>query len=323
MFRAVLLFLANHPAVQRAVMQHDLLRGLAQRYVAGEELADGIVVAETLNTQRLQVTLDHLGESVKTEQEARQATLACLDALEAIAREGVEAGISLKLTQLGLDVGRDLCVAHLRAILERTRALAEASDGRHQELFVRIDMESSAYTQRTLDIHEQFWSEGYRNVGIVLQAYLHRTAADVERAIELQIPVRLCKGAYLEPPHVAFRHKAAVDANFARLTERLLRAGNHPAIATHDQRLIRHAQDVARRENIPPDKFEFQMLFGVRRDLQLRLVRQGYRVRVYIPYGEQWYPYLVRRLAERPANLGFFVRTLLVEALAGRLNGFR
>jgi proline dehydrogenase len=317
MLRSALLFLANQRSVHQAVMQHDLLRGLAQRFVAGEELADGIVVAQTLNTQRLQASLDHLGESVTTELEARRATLAYLDAVEAIVREGVEAGISLKLTQLGLDVRRELCVAHLRSVLERTRALAESA-GSDDPVFVRIDMESSAYTQRTLDIHEQLWREGYLNVGVVLQAYLHRTAADVERAIELNIPVRLCKGAYLEPPQVAFRQKAAVDANFARLTERLLRAGTSPAIATHDERLIRHAQDVARRERIPPSQFEFQMLFGVRRDLQLRLVRQGYRVRVYLPYGEQWYPYLVRRLAERPANVAFFIRSLLLEALAGR-----
>jgi proline dehydrogenase len=323
MLRSALLFVANHRAVRQAVTQHDLLGGLTQRYVAGEELADGIIVAQTLNTQRLQVTLDHLGESVTTEFEARRATLAYLDALEAIAREGVEAGISLKLTQLGLDVRRELCTAHLRSLLERTRALADAPGGPAKPLFVRIDMESSAYTQRTLDIHEQLWKEGYRNLGIVLQAYLHRAAADVERAIELEIPVRLCKGAYLEPPQVAFSQKAAVDANFARLMERLLRAGTRPAIATHDERLIRHAQDVARRERIPTSDFEFQMLFGVRRDLQLRLVRQGYRVRVYVPYGEQWYPYLVRRLAERPANLGFFVRSLVLEALAGRRNGAR
>jgi proline dehydrogenase len=322
MLRAALLFLANQRSVHRALMHYDLLRGLAQRYVAGEELADGIVVAQTLNTQRLQVSLDHLGESVTSELEARRATLAYLDALEAIARERVEAGISLKLTQLGLDVRREVCVAHLRAVLDRTRSLAEGS-GTDDPVFVRIDMESSAYTQRTLDIHELFWNEGYRNLGIVLQAYLHRTADDAERAIELGIPVRLCKGAYLEPAQVAFRDKSAVDANFARLTERLLRAGARAAIATHDERLIRHTQDVARRERIPPSRFEFQMLFGVRRDLQLRLVRQGYRVRVYLPYGEQWYPYLVRRLAERPANVAFFVRSLLLEAFAGRTNGAR
>src|SRR5262249_16884657 len=182
-------------------------------------------------------------------------------------------------------------------------------------------MESSAYTQRTLDVHQQLWHEGFRNVGIVLQAYLYRTAADVERAIEIGVQARLCKGAYLEPARVAFANKAEVDANYARLLERVLIAGNHPAIATHDERLINRALEIAQANQVSPEKFDFEMLFGVRRDLQLRLVAAGYRVRVYLPYGEEWYPYLVRRLAERPANLGFFVRALLSEALAGRRNG--
>jgi proline dehydrogenase len=312
LLKGTLLYLANRRPVYRLIMRHDLLRGLAQRYVAGEELADGIVVAETLNTQGLMASLDYLGESVRTPTEARRAVGAYIDALEAIAREQVEANISLKLTQLGLDLSRELCVAHLRRILERAREL---------DTFVRIDMESSAYTQRTLEVHAELWNAGFRNVGIVLQAYLYRTAADLERAIEMGTRVRLCKGAYLEPPRIAYPDKAAVDANYARLLERLLVKGNYPAIATHDERLIRHAQEVARREGIGPERFEFQMLFGVRRDLQLRLVQQGYRVRVYVPYGEEWYPYLVRRLAERPANIGFFLRSLLNEALAGRRNG--
>jgi proline dehydrogenase len=320
MLRNALLFLANQRPVYRLVMRHDLLRGLAQRYVAGEELADGIVVAAALNTQRLHVSLDHLGESVRTEPEARRATVAYLDALDAISRESVEAGISLKLTQLGLDMSREMCVAHLRSVLERTRALSSATG---HLIFVRIDMESAAYTQRTLEVHEQLWNEGYRNLGLVLQAYLYRSGADVARANELGIPVRLCKGAYLEPPQIAYPRKADVDANFARLMQRLLLHGTRPAIATHDEGLIRRAQDIARRERIPPDRFEFQMLFGVRRDLQLLLVQHGYRVRVYLPYGQQWYPYLVRRLAERPANLGFFIRSLVLEALAGRRNGAR
>jgi proline dehydrogenase len=312
LLKGTLLYLANRRPVYRLIMRHDLLRGLAQRYVAGEELADGIVVAETLNTQGLMASLDYLGESVRTPAEARRAIGAYIDALEAIAREQVDANISLKLTQLGLDLSRELCVAHLRKILERAREL---------DIFVRIDMESSAYTQRTLDVHAELWNAGFRNVGVVLQAYLYRTAADLERVIELGARVRLCKGAYLEPARLAYPDKAAVDANYARLLERLLVKGNYPAIATHDERLIRHAQEVARREGIGPERFEFQMLFGVRRDLQLRLVQQGYRLRVYVPYGEEWYPYLVRRLAERPANIGFFVRSLLNEALAGRRNG--
>ncbi|HEY3059506.1 MAG TPA: proline dehydrogenase family protein [Chloroflexota bacterium] len=293
-------------------MRHDLLRGLTQRYVAGEELADGVVVAQTLNTQRLMATLDHLGESVTNAAEARAATAGYLDALETMQREQVDANVSLKLTQLGLDVARELCVAHLRKILERAREL---------DTFVRIDMESSAYTQRTLDVHAELWNDGFTNVGVVLQTYLLRTAADVERAIEMGVRVRLCKGAYLESARVAYANKADVDANYARLMERLLVHGTYPALATHDERLIRQAIAFAARAGIGPDRFEFQMLFGVRRDLQLRLVQQGYRVRVYVPYGREWYPYLVRRLAERPANVMFFMRSLVQEALAGRRNG--
>lgn len=312
MLKGTLLYLANRRPVYRLVMRHDLLRGLTQRYVAGEELADGIVVAETLNTQGLLVSLDHLGESVTSVAAARRAVTAYLDALEAIASEQVEGNISLKLTQLGLDLSRELCVSHLRTILDRARQL---------QTFVRIDMESSAYTERTLDVHRELWDAGFRNVGIVLQAYLYRTAGDVERAIDMGVQVRLCKGAYLEPPRVAFPTKAEVDANYARLLERLLTAGNHPAIATHDERLINRALEIARANNVAPESFDFEMLYGVRRDLQLRLVSAGHRVRVYLPYGHEWYPYLIRRLAERPANLGFFVRSLLAEALAGRRNG--
>ena len=312
MLKGTLLYLANRRPVQRMVMRHDLLRGLTQRYVAGEDLADGVVVAETLNTQGLLVSLDHLGESVTSPAAARRAVASYVDALEALSTEQVEGNVSLKLTQLGLDLSRELCIVHLRKILERAREL---------DSFVRIDMESSAYTQRTLDVHRQLWDEGFRNVGIVLQAYLYRTAADVEGAIEMGAQVRLCKGAYLEPPRVAFADKAEVDANYARLMERLLVAGNHPAIATHDERLINRVLEIAAAEKITPDRFDFEMLFGVRRDLQLRLVNSGWRVRVYLPYGQEWYPYLVRRLAERPANLGFFVRSLLSEALAGRRNG--
>ena len=312
MLKGTLLYLANRRPVYRLIMRHDLLRGLAQRYVAGEELADGIVVAQTLNTQGLLVSLDHLGESVSNRATARRAVGDYLEALEALAGEQVEGNISLKLTQLGLDISREMCVAYLRKILTRAREI---------DAFVRIDMESSAYTQRTLDVHRELWNEGFRNVGIVLQAYLYRTAVDVERAIDLGVQVRLCKGAYLEPARVAFPAKADVDANYARLMERLLVHGTHPAIATHDERLIRLAQHIAQREGISPDRFDFEMLFGVRRDLQLRLVHEGYRMRVYLPYGEEWYPYLVRRLAERPANVGFFVRALVSEALAGRRNG--
>lgn len=312
MLKGALLYLANRRPVYRLIMRHDLLRGLTQRYVAGEELADGVVVAQALNTQRLLVSLDHLGESVTNVAEADRAVSAYLEAIEALANEEVEGNVSLKLTQVGLDLSRELCVTNLRKILDRAREL---------DTFVRIDMESSAYTQRTLEVHQELWDAGYRNVGIVLQAYLYRTAADIERAIEQGVRVRLCKGAYLEPTRVAYADKAAVDANYARLMEQLLLRGTHPAIATHDQRMIERAKEIVRRENISADRFDFEMLFGVRRDLQLQLVAEGYRVRIYLPYGQEWYPYLVRRLAERPANLGFFFRALLSEAMAGRRNG--
>jgi proline dehydrogenase len=313
MLKGALLYLANQRPIYRFVMRHDLLRGFAWRYVAGEELADGVVVAQALNMQGLKVSLDHLGESVTNAHEAAAATQAYLPALEAIAAEGLDANISLKLTQLGLDISREQCVAHLRQILDRARARGD--------IFVRLDMESSAYTDRTLDLHEELWDAGYRNVGIVLQAYLYRTPADLERALRLGTRVRLCKGAYREPPEFAWPSKAAVDASFGHLMERLLLEGNYPAIATHDERLIRHAQDFARRNRIAPDRFEFQMLFGVRRDLQFQLARQGYNVRVYVPYGRNWYSYLMRRLAERPANLAFFLRSLAQEAVAQRRNG--
>lgn len=312
MLKGALLFLARTPAVRRMVMRRDLLRGLAHRYVAGEDLEDGVAVALTLNTQGLLVSLDHLGESVVDAADADRAVRAYVEALEAIAREGVEGSISLKLTQLGLDVSREVAVEHLKRILDRARELS---------IFVRIDMEGSEYTQRTLDVHQELWSAGYRNVGIVLQAYLYRTAEDVDRAIEQRIQVRLCKGAYLEPARVAFPHKADVDANFERLMQKLLASGHRPAIATHDAVLIRKAQDFCAASGISPNSFDFEMLFGVRRDLQLGLVGQGYQVRVYVPYGQEWYPYLVRRLAERPANLGFFVRSLAAEALSERGDG--
>ncbi|MGI9146410.1 MAG: proline dehydrogenase family protein [Chloroflexota bacterium] len=312
MLKGTLLYLANQRPVSRLIMRHDLLRGLAQRYVAGEELADGIVVAQTLNTQGLLVSLDHLGESVTNAAEAQRAAHANVEAIETLAKNDVEGNVSLKLTQLGLDVSRELCAANLRTVLARAREL---------ETFVRIDMESSAYTQRTLDVHQELWLAGFRNVGTVLQAYLHRSAADVQQAIEMGVPVRLCKGAYLEPSQVAYADKAAVDANFAQLMEQLLAHGHHPAIATHDPRMILLAKAIVQRDHIEPGRFDFEMLFGVRRDLQLQLAREGYRVRVYVPYGREWYAYLVRRLAERPANIRFFLRALLAEALARRRDG--
>ena len=307
MLKGALLNLASQRRVYRFVMGHELLNSMAWRYVAGEECADGIAVAEALNTQRLKVSLDHLGESVTNADEARYATEDYMQLLDSIAADSVDANVSVKLTQLGLDVAPELCQENLRHLL------AGAAE---RENFVRIDMESSAYTQRTLDIHARLWSEGFRNVGVVLQAYLYRTANDVDRAIANGVRVRLCKGAYLEPPEIAWPNKAGTDVAFARYAEKLLMDGTYPAIATHDVRLIQHVRRFANQHRIGPERYEFQMLFGIRRDLQLDLVKRGYNVRVYVPYGSQWYPYLMRRMAERPANLGFFIRSFVREAMS-------
>lgn len=298
MFRRVLLFLANRKAFYEFAMRQPLFRQLAHRFVAGERLEDAIRVARRLNERGLVATLDYLGEHVSQPETASAAAAAYLEALEAIERAGVASTVSLKLTQMGLDLSEELALANLRRVVDRAAELGN---------FVRIDMESSAYTQRTLDLFYRLWPER-QNVGVVIQAYLYRSEADLARLIRDGVRVRLCKGAYAEPPSVAYASKREVDENFKRLMERLLREGNAPALATHDERLLRHAREFARREGIGAERFEFQMLLGIRRDLQEALARQGYRVRVYVPYGDQWYPYLVRRLAERPANLLFFLR---------------
>lgn len=313
MLKGALLSLSNQRSVYRFVMRHDLLRGMAWRYVAGEDLADAVAIAQALNSQGLGVSLDHLGEHVRTEREAGAAADAYLELVDAIARERIDAYASLKLTQMGLDVRPDVCLANMRRILDRARQV-----GQPEAVFVRIDMESSAYTARTLEAHETLWKEGYRHLGVVLQSALYRSEADLQRMLRLGVSVRLCKGAYLEPPEAAWPRKADVDASYVRLMERLLVEGQNVALATHDEAIVRYARDFARRERIPASRFEFQMLLGVRRDLQLRLREQGYRVRVYVPYGREWYPYLTRRLAERPANLAFFVRAILAEAAARR-----
>jgi len=300
--RAGLLALARSRRLQQAALRTPLLRNAARRFVAGEALDDALAAIRRLNAAGLPATLDFLGEGVDTAARAEASGEAYARILDAVRASGVESHLSLKLTQLGLDVDPALCQGILR------RILAEAG-----ETFVRIDMESSAYTDRTLRLFEALWAEGFRNVGVVIQSYLRRSAADVERLIGLGARVRLVKGAYAEPPAVAFPRKADVDRNFALLAERLLSHGTYPAIATHDERLIERTIAFASTEGIPPDRFEFQMLYGVRRDLHLGLRRRGFRVRIYVPFGEEWYPYFMRRLAERPANVLFIVRSMLKE----------
>lgn len=303
MLRQMLLFLATQRWAYQLILSNPLTRAMAWRFVAGEEIDAAIAVVRALATTGVRATLDHLGENVTTEAEAIAATDTAIAILDRVAAAGVESYLSVKLTQLGLDLGDDFCRAQVRRVLDRARDHGN---------FVRLDMESSAYTQRTLDLFYELRADyGPDTVGIVLQSYLYRTQADIERVMASDSRVRLVKGAYNEPPEIAYPKKAAVDRAFRIQMELLLARGRYPAIATHDERLIGRAQGFAAAEAIAERGFEFQMLYGVRRDLQARLAADGYNVRCYVPYGTQWYPYFLRRLAERPANIVFILANLL------------
>jgi proline dehydrogenase len=279
-------------------------RGFARRFIAGERVEDAIDAARQIEADGLLVTLDFLGESVSTIAEADAATRAYLGVIETIAASGVERNLSLKLTQLGLTIDRATCVDNLRRILDAAKTHA---------FFVRIDMENSPFTAVTVDIFETMWQQGYRNAGIVLQSYLPRSEADAARMNALGARVRLVKGAYNEPRDVAYQSKADVDAAFVRIMRLLLAGGHYPAIATHDPAMIDATRGYASERGLDPSRFEFQMLYGIRRDLQKSLHRQGYRMRVYVPFGREWFPYFMRRLGERPANIGFVIRGVLSE----------
>jgi proline dehydrogenase len=310
MMRKGLLWLSEQQKVFSFVRGNGLARRFASRFVAGESVDSAIEAVRAVNTRGITASLDLLGESVTRPGDATAARDEYLRMLDRIAETKVQANASVKLTQMGLDISEDLCLTNMGLILEKAKQLGT---------FVRIDMEGSAYTQRTLDFFGQRLVRKFGGVtGVVIQSCLRRSEEDIERLIALQARVRLCKGAYLEPASVAFADKADVDRNFAILMERLLERGNYPALATHDERLITRARDFVREHGIAADRFEFQMLYGVRRDLQDQLRRQGYRVRVYIPFGTQWYPYLMRRLAERPANIAFMLGNILRESVAGR-----
>jgi proline dehydrogenase len=279
-------------------------RGFARRFIAGETSDEAILSARAIEASGLSVTLDYLGESVATIAEADAATRAYLGVMERIAAAGVERNVSLKLTQLGLTVDRATSVDNLRRILD--------AGGAHG-FFVRIDMENSPYTAVTLDVFETMWQQGYRNAGVVLQSCLPRSAADAARMNTLGARVRLVKGAYKEPREIAYQSKADVDAAFLRIMRVLLEYGTYPAIATHDPTMIAATRAFAAERGIAADRFEFQMLYGIRRDLQASLRTDGLRLRVYVPFGREWFPYFMRRLGERPANVGFVVRALLGE----------
>jgi proline dehydrogenase len=277
-------------------------RSFAHRFIAGDTIDDAIAAARRIEQSGLHVTLDYLGESVATIAKADAATREYLALLEQIAASGIERNISLKLTQLGLTIDRATCVDNLRRILDA---------GMAQDFFVRIDMENSPFTAVTLDVFETMWQQGYRNAGVVLQSCLLRSESDAARMNALGARVRLVKGAYKEPKTVAFQSKADVDAAFVRIMRLLLTAGNYPAIATHDPAMIDETRAFARDRGIADDRYEFQMLYGIRRDLQASLTREGRRVRVYVPFGREWFPYFMRRLGERPANVAFVLRAVL------------
>lgn len=275
-----------------------LARPLSARFIAGMTLAEALAAVRSVNQQGMTVSLDHLGEDITSLTEAEHFRTLYLEALREIAATKIEGNVSLKLTQFGLDLSEEACLSNVREVV------VEAAKFKS---FVRIDMESTAYTDRTLkmvyDLHAETGS-----CGAVIQAYLHRSEADIEELNRRRIRVRLCKGAYLEPASVAIQEKPEVDANFVKLMKILLERGNYPGIATHDEKMVKATIDFAKQQKIGSDRFEFQMLYGIRRDLQKRLRTEGYNVRVYVPFGEAWYPYFMRRLAERPANVFFIAR---------------
>lgn len=300
--RQAVIGVADTPLVSRFFHSSSLARGLVDRFVAGEHLDDALVACHGLSNDGLALTLDLLGENVSTQIEVDAATETYTGILRRLHHENLEPNISVKLTMLGLDLGDDVARGAMVAILEVAREVGG---------FVRIDMEGSAYTERTMqlffELHDRFPAE----VGIVIQTYLHRAEQDVRACIDRQARVRLVKGAYAEPASVAYRSRGEIDANYVRLMRLLLDQGAFPALATHDPALIRAAQEYVRRMTIPLDSFEFQMLYGVRKDEQMRLAREGYGMRVYVPFGTEWYAYFTRRIAERPSNAFFVLRQLV------------
>ena len=305
MLKDALIYLSGSPTARRFVRSAPGARSMARRFVAGDTIEDGIVATRALNKQNMKVTLDYLGESVNSREEAKHAADVYVQMIDRIAAEKLDANVSLKLTQMGQDIDTAFLRENIGRVLDRAKAA---------DMFVRFDMEGSTHTQKTLDFFRSLWGEGYRNIGPVIQAYLRRSKGDIEQLNSEKVRVRLCKGAYKEPASVAFQDKADVDRNYVELMHMLLADGNYPGIATHDPAMIRATRTFAKERGIDSSRYEFQMLYGVRRDLQHQLVRDGYRMRVYVPFGEAWYPYLMRRMAERPANLFFIMNAVLRES---------
>lgn len=299
--RRTLLYLSSQPALRSWMETSAVARGVSSRFVAGSTLEEALAVCVKIRGEGIAATLDYLGENVRTLDEARTCRDMYLRMLEALRAAGLEPNVSLKLTQFGLDLSSQSCEENVAQLVERAAAIGG---------FVRIDMESSAYTDRTLDIVNRLHGR-FGACGTVIQSYLMRSADDVEALAANRVRVRLCKGAYLEPPNVAFPDKAAVDRNYLRLAGTLLEGGVYPALATHDEHMIRGVRSFADQHGIGKDRFEFQMLYGIRRDLQRELIAAGYKLRLYVPFGEAWYRYFMRRLAERPANVLFLAKNLV------------
>jgi proline dehydrogenase len=298
MLRSTLLKLSENKKFASWVTSNGTTRRMARRFVAGETLEEAIAAARQCNDSGMMASLDYLGENISTTSDAQHSRDAYLEVFERIAHEKLHANVSCKLTQLGLDINQEFCTGLVLSIVERAASF---------DNFLRVDMEGSAYTQRTVDLVKRVRARNPA-VGTVIQAYLYRSETDVADLLAYGCRIRLCKGAYKEPEDVAFPRKADVDGNFIRLMQLLLSSGFYHAIATHDPRMIAATIRHAAAKGISKDDFEFQMLYGVRTDLQRRLVHDGYRVRIYIPFGNDWFPYFMRRLAERPANLGFLIR---------------
>lgn len=301
-FRGPVLAVAERPFVEKLIRKNGLSGKLVGRFVAGENLELALAAVQPLVNLGIRITMDELGENVSTREEASAARDSFIHILKRMAEQQLEPNISIKLTMLGLDLGDDLVRENVLPILATARQVGG---------FVRVDMEGSAYTDRTMKLFEEFHDQYRDEAGIVIQTYMKRAAGDVERMIARHARVRLVKGAYSEPAEVAYKDKTEIDENYIRLMRRLLESGRYPAIATHDSAIIAAARAFTAAKGIPNDNWEFQMLYGVRRDEQINLRSYGYRMRVYVPYGGQWYPYFTRRIAERPANAFFVLRQMI------------
>ncbi len=306
MLRAFFVHLSENKSLRSFAERSSLGRRVSGRFVAGTEIADAVRATQSMNRAGISITIDNLGENVTNPDEARHSAQLYHQILDAIAANHLDANVSLKLTHMGLDVDENLARNLVGELVSKAASMNPPS-------FVRVDMEGSPYTQRTLDfVHELHRTPGDGNsVGTVIQAYLKRSEADIDKLLADGIRIRLCKGAYKEPPEIAFSSKSDVDNNYIKLMKMLMKSGLYHGLATHDEHIVREAQAFAKSEKLPRDSFEFQMLYGIRRDLQQRLVREGWRVRVYLPFGTEWYPYFMRRLGERPANVFFIARHML------------